>query len=423
MKPVLLFVGLSLLPLPVQADSSIEQWKKTEDAAAAASKIGHYREAEALLLTNQKFAESFPPKDARRPRTLFDLAQIYRAQGKYGDALPLYEKVRQIYQDLYGPQSADLAGALDGEGELYKSLGDYEQAEPLLSRSLDMRQAIAHEDGDLAQSKSDLGEVYTELGQFDKAEPLLTAALETRQKLQPISAETGQSLIALGVLYEKTGRAKLAENSYRQAASVLGEAVGGEHPDCANALEHLALILETRKDFATAEPLLLRVLDIRKAAFGEEHRDVATSLDDLAGLKRAEKDPDEAAALYVKALALWEKIAGPDSPALAPDLNNLGAIYEMGPENEKAKAEPLFLRAIALDEKALGPDSPDLATDFNNLGYAYLFTKRYPEAAKAFERALAIRRKAFGDADQLVKESQNGYDMAKRGLQQSAQAK
>lgn len=120
-------------------------------------------------------------------------------------------------------------------------------------------------------------------------------------------------------------------------------------------------------------------------------------------------------------MTLWEKIAGPDSPVLAADLNNLGAIYEVG--REKAKAEPLLLRAIALDEKASGPDSPDVATDLNNLGYLYVFMERYQEAIKPFGQALTIRKKAYGDSDPLVKESENGFDMAKQGLQQRAQVK
>jgi len=70
------------------------------------------------------------------------------------------------------------------------------------------------------------------------------------------------------------------------------------------------LYCQSRHDYATAEPLLNRVLEIRKTVFGPEHRDVATSLDTLAALKRAEHKPQEAAALYEQALALWQKILG-----------------------------------------------------------------------------------------------------------------
>jgi tetratricopeptide (TPR) repeat protein len=78
------------------------------------------------------------------------------------------------------------------------------------------------------------------------------------------------------------------------------------------------------------------------------------------------------------------------------------------------------LRAIALDEKALGPDSPDLATDLNNLGLLYLMTGKYTDAARTLDRALAIRRKAYGDSDPLVKETLGEYNSAVRAAKQVA---
>src|SRR5690349_2545304 len=123
-------------------DSSLEAWKKNEDSAAAASKAAHFADAERLLLQNQKLAETFPSKDARLPRTLFDLAQVYRAEGKYAESLPLYQRALQIYTTLYGSQSEELAQTLNAQAELYKSLGDYGHAEPLMITALEMRRKI-----------------------------------------------------------------------------------------------------------------------------------------------------------------------------------------------------------------------------------------------------------------------------------------
>src|SRR5437660_8595678 len=142
--------------------STLETWQANQQAAAAASKRAHFAEAEKLLVANEKLAETLPPKDARLPRSLFELAQIYRAEGKYSDALPLYERALQIYIRIYGAESTELADTLDGEAELYKSLDDYGHAEPLLVKSLALRQKLLRpEHADIAQSENDLGEVYT----------------------------------------------------------------------------------------------------------------------------------------------------------------------------------------------------------------------------------------------------------------------
>jgi tetratricopeptide (TPR) repeat protein len=225
--PILLFVVFN--PSPAKS-STLEVWKTNQEAAAKASKLAHFAEAEKLLLANQKLAETFPPKDARLPRTIFDLAQVYRAEGKYSDALPLYERALQIYTGLYGAESTELADTLDGEAELFTSLNDYPHAEPLLLKSLALRQELLPPDSlDTAQSKNDLGEVYTQTGEFGKAEPLLLEALAIRKKAGDETADVAQSLEALGTLYSRTGRPKQAELAFRGAVSIYGKTLGGEH--------------------------------------------------------------------------------------------------------------------------------------------------------------------------------------------------
>jgi len=108
-------VSAALLYVAFSCASSLETWQKTEDSALAATKAAHFLDAEKLLLANQKLCETFPPEDARIPRTLFDLAQVYRAEGKYSEAFPVYERAVQIYTTLYGPQSEELAFTLNGE--------------------------------------------------------------------------------------------------------------------------------------------------------------------------------------------------------------------------------------------------------------------------------------------------------------------
>jgi tetratricopeptide (TPR) repeat protein len=144
---------------------------------------------------------------------------------------------------LYGDQSEELAQALDGEAELYKAVGDYGHAEPLLVSSLEMRRKLLPADNaEIAESENDLGELYTLTGAYQKAEPLLLEAFSMRQKLGQETADVAQSYEALAFLYKSTGRPKDAEQSFRQAVSIYGKTLGGEHPDYANALENLALV-------------------------------------------------------------------------------------------------------------------------------------------------------------------------------------
>ena len=89
---VALLVFLTITVAMAGSLNSAETWKNNAAAATAASKLGHFAEAEKLLVANVRVAETFLPKDARLPRAIFDLAQVYRAEGKYSNALPLYER-------------------------------------------------------------------------------------------------------------------------------------------------------------------------------------------------------------------------------------------------------------------------------------------------------------------------------------------
>src|SRR5260370_6088307 len=92
-------LAASLFFISTATAAAQDSWKVTEMAAAKAAKQAHFAETERLLTTNLKVAEKLSPKDPRLPRTLLDLAQIFRAQGKYSDEFPDYERALHVYTD------------------------------------------------------------------------------------------------------------------------------------------------------------------------------------------------------------------------------------------------------------------------------------------------------------------------------------
>src|SRR5260370_34251735 len=94
------------------ATTAQDSWKVTEMAAAKAAKQAHFAETERLLTTNLKVAEKLSPKDTRLPRTLLDLAEIFRAAGKYSEAFTDYERALQAYTARYGTEATDAADTI-----------------------------------------------------------------------------------------------------------------------------------------------------------------------------------------------------------------------------------------------------------------------------------------------------------------------
>jgi tetratricopeptide (TPR) repeat protein len=65
-----------------------------------------------------------------------NLAELYRRQGRYADAVPLYQRSLAIWEKALGRDHPDAATSLNNLASLYASQGRYAYAEPLYQRSL-----------------------------------------------------------------------------------------------------------------------------------------------------------------------------------------------------------------------------------------------------------------------------------------------
>ena len=71
--------------------------------------------------------------------SLNNLAELYRNQGNYAQAEPLYKRSLAIMESILGPEHPDVATNLNNLAMLYHAQGHYAQAEPLYKRSLLIR--------------------------------------------------------------------------------------------------------------------------------------------------------------------------------------------------------------------------------------------------------------------------------------------
>ena len=117
-----------------------EAWERDHEAGAKAAKAAHFVEAEGLLLRSADEARKTATAAPLLARSLLDLGEVYRSEGKYAPAQSCYAEALQIYTRQYGAASPQAAEVLNGQAELYKTLNDYVQAEPLLLNALDIRQ-------------------------------------------------------------------------------------------------------------------------------------------------------------------------------------------------------------------------------------------------------------------------------------------
>ena len=98
--------------------------------------------------------------------------ELYK-QGKYDEAVPLLEKSLKIRQQVLGAEHPYVATSLNNLAALYESQGRYEEAEPLYIQALDMRKKLLGEEHpDVATSLNNLAGLYSSQGRYEEAEPL-----------------------------------------------------------------------------------------------------------------------------------------------------------------------------------------------------------------------------------------------------------
>ncbi len=132
-----LLVGLVCLALwPAHASAQGGLWETYMAAATKAYQQGNYPEAEKQFGAALKEAEGFGPQDPRLAGSLNDLANLYRAQGKYAEAELLVKRSLAIWEKILPPDDLSVAPGLNLLGVLDFRQGKYAEAESLLKRSL-----------------------------------------------------------------------------------------------------------------------------------------------------------------------------------------------------------------------------------------------------------------------------------------------
>ena len=243
-----------------------------------------------------------------------------------------------------------------------------------------------------AQLLSTMGVVYRELGLYGEAQPLLEEALATRQRLLPPGDSLVQaSLLELARLAQRQGRFAVAESLYTETLRTRERALGPASPALVPVLSGLGGMYVTRARYAEAESLLTRAVTLRTAVGGPDDAEFAGLLRNLASADLADGHYAEAEPVFRRALAMYEHVMGEDSPEVGRTLSNLGIVYyEL---NRYDEAEQYYLRAEANLTHNLGPDHPNIASIDINLGEVDWHRGHYADAEARLLRALEILHK------------------------------
>lgn len=285
-------------------------------------------------------------------------------------------------------------------GTVFTGLGLYDDARGMLAGALAKRGSLpAADPAELSRTQVRLADVLTETADLDRAEPLYRAAIERLQAQQPERQslqELATATAGLAELYYRNGRYADAEPLLKQVLALRRRTLPAGDPAVADAVEELGLNQSDQGNDEQAERYLRDALTLRRKALGTApHPDVAENLNNLALLLMNAGRYDESEALYLEATAMNRTLHGAEHPDVATALNNLGLFYRT--KGDLARAGQAYLDALAMRRKLLGPDHPETANTLRNLAFVHYDEALLPQAIEDVRTALGIQRKSLGE--------------------------
>src|SRR5436190_815497 len=96
---------------------------------------------------------------------------LYKAQGRYPEAEPLYKRALAIREKTLGPDHHDVSIALHKLADLYYQEGRYTEAEPLYKRAIVISEkALGPDDPGVGTSLISLADLYETQARYNEAE-------------------------------------------------------------------------------------------------------------------------------------------------------------------------------------------------------------------------------------------------------------
>jgi eukaryotic-like serine/threonine-protein kinase len=370
---------------------SLEAARANREAARA------NQEAEAALQVSNFLASLFDTSDPGKPEARRDLTA--------GEILD--RGARRIRSELAG-QPLIKARLLETIGNVDRSLGRYQEAEPLLAEALAIRRArLGEESGEVADSLLSLAMLYRMTSRYREAIPLVQRALSIRQKLGP-ALEIAKCDMELAGNYARLGDHALAEKLYLATIAIREKELGPEDSDLAATLNNLANLYYSEQRYAEAEKVHLRSIAIKEKMLGPEHYFLAQSLNNLANVYTAQKRFAESETLHRRALAVKLKALGPKHYEVGVSEANLGDVaFQQGHFDE---AELHLRRATAIYEAAALPADHDIrAFPFYSLANVERGRGRFAAAEANYQRALEIWSKSLPLDNPILQEVGKEY--------------
>ncbi|KAF2175262.1 TPR-like protein [Zopfia rhizophila CBS 207.26] len=218
--------------------------------------------------------------------TVNNLGNLYKSQGKLGDAEKMYQRALEGYENALGPDHTSTLDTVNNLGNLYKSQGKLGEAEEMYRRLLEgTEKALGPDHTSTLKTVNNLGHLYAGQGRLGEAVKMYQRSLEGREKaLGPDHTSTLIVVNNLGILYKSQGKPVDAEKMYQRALEGREKVLGPDHTSTLNTVNNLGHLYANQGRLSEAEKMYKRSLEGKEKALGPDHISTIHTVKNLGGL-------------------------------------------------------------------------------------------------------------------------------------------
>jgi tetratricopeptide (TPR) repeat protein len=233
------------------------------DLASLYREQGKYAQAEPLLTTALELSTRTRGEDHPETLTLMNnLALLYQTEGKLEQSGPLLSTALQHRRRVSGDEHPETLTLMNNLASQYYRRGMYAEAGRLFTELVEIRRRVLGSDHPATLiAMNNLGVLFRAEGKYAEAEAIIGEVLRTRQRvLGADHPDTLRSANALASLYTITGRSALAEARFAEILASRRRIVGADHPDTLSTMNGLGRARLGQQEYAAAASILADAL-------------------------------------------------------------------------------------------------------------------------------------------------------------------
>jgi serine/threonine-protein kinase len=336
----------------------------------------------------ERIEREFSDQPEIQAELLLEVARVYSHLGLLDRAETLVRRSLELREARYGPSDLEVSASLCELGEVLAALGRRREAIGAFRRAIVIREAILDApDTTLARAQASLAWQVRAEGQHDRAAELFRRALDTQiNLLGDESPQVASTMLGLASAYHDRGSFDEAEALFESALARYDAGSAKPHPLAATALLNIGMLRRLKEEYRTAEPILESAVKMHAALYDPDHHQVIEAQKEWGQLLYYLGRYGEAERVLADALERASRTLGPDHDNTVTLREALAITLTLTGRYGAAMARHDSALVI---KRAKGPGMSLLATE-TRYGQALLESGRLDEANARFAAALEM---------------------------------